>query len=210
MTNCYMENLIKCSKILYNKDIADKNREILYLQNEIRNLKKEYSALLSPRIFFNNHKEWHKIVSDTLSYIYNYVSRIHLYNDNFGNNVIVEPGRWLISDRHIKYEMLKQSLIRLGGSEPWADKVSKDIISDLNNILNQLKLHERYSYTEIRKFVYFFIHDKLCERHSNSILANIPQYKCTKCHQIYNDPYDSEDDGEIFKIFEICEQCYNS
>ena len=205
-----MENLIKCSHTLYSSDISDKMKEITSLKSRITALEKELEDNSSPKLFCKNHAEWHSIVGNMLNYIYNNISDLHLIEPGGDGEIITGPGLWMISDKHLKFELLKHRLILVGGTESWASKIASEIFADLKCVLDKLKLHEKYSRTERRDFVYYYIQDKLCERHKLSILANIPQYKCQSCGIIYNDPYDSEDDGEIFEINEFCNDCFNA
>ncbi len=200
---------MKCAKVLYDQDVTDKMVEINSLKNENSLLTKMLGETIAPRILIRDHKEWHTIVNSTLKYIYEQVCNIQLHPNNMENNDLVD-GLWKTEDRVCKFELLKNCLIKLGGNnaKQWACKITQDIISDLNSVINILKINEKYTATEINNFVYCFIHDKLCDRHTNSLLANIPHYNCTNCGEIYNDPYDSEDGGETFAINEKCHKCY--
>lgn len=205
-----MENLIKCSKVLYDNDISNKMKEITQLKIKIAELEKDITVNKPPKIFFNNHLEWHTKVSETLDYIYDNITNIQFVEAGTDAEIFTGSGLWMISDKQTKYELLKQCLIWIGGSEKWAEKIASNIIADIKSVLDTLKLHENYGEQEIRDFIFCFIQDKLCERHKKSILADIPQYKCPICGVIYNDPYDSEDDGDIFDISELCRDCYNN
>ena len=205
-----MDNLIQCARVLYDKDISDKISEIKSLKGEISKLKKHLDETVAPRILFRNHKEWHTLVTNTLRYIYNNVCDIQLHHPNAQYVENFSTGIWINEDKLEKCELFKNCLVELAGknSEPWANKISQDVFSDLDSIINILKINRKYTQSEIHTFVYFYIHDKLCERNECSILAKIPQYQCVRCGEIYNDPYDSEDSGDTFEINEKCNNCY--
>ena len=207
-----METLMQCSKILYDVEMADKLKEIHHLKYKISTLEKELDKIKTPKLLCKNHQEWHEKVSYILDYIYDNIADIQLVEppENGGEDFFTGPGRWALTDRQEKFQLLKDLLLWLTKHEYWADKHASDMICDLGCILDNLKLHERYSDEERKSFVYNFFQDKLCERHRNSILGNIPHYRCEKCNIIYNDPYDSEDDGETFDILELCDTCYRN
>lgn len=199
---------MKCAKVLYDKDISDKIMEINTLKNENRQLKKTVGDTIPPHILLRDHKEWHSLVNNTLEYIHKNVCNIQLHNVVHIDETI--HGLWKIEDKMRKFDLFENALIRLAGinSKQWVNKITQDIFSDLDLTINILKINERYTQQEINNFVYCFIYDKLCDRHSNSLLAKIPHYNCGKCGEIYNDPYDSEDGGETFEINEKCSNCY--
>ena len=203
-----MENLIICSKVLYDMDVANKMKEITSLNNRIANLEKEIDSIITPKILCNDHTEWHRKITYILEYIYDNISNLQFVDTGGDAELLTGPSLWMISDRQIKSELFTNVLIWLTGNEKWSHNVVAQIMADLKSILDLLKIHEKYNETEIREFVYYFIHDKLCERHKYSVLADIPQYRCKKCGILYNDPYDSEDDGVNFEITEVCDSCY--
>jgi hypothetical protein len=202
-----MENLIICSRTLYDADISDKMKEIDALKRRVSELERELGVNIAPKVFCKNHGEWHGKITYILEYIYDNISNIRLVEPGGDHELLTGPGLWMISDKQDKSERLTQLFIWLTGNEKWAHKVTCDIMSDIKCILDMLKPHEKYSAIEIRDFIYYFIQEKLCDRHKYSILADIPQYRCKKCGVIYNDPYDSEDGGETFEVNENCVNC---
>lgn len=206
-----MDNLIKCSRILYDVDIYNKQQEIVSLKKRINELEQNIEEYTTPKVFCKNHVEWHRKITYVLEYIYNNITNIQLIDDDEEDiELFTGPGRWAISDKQIKSELFVDILTWLTGKEKWSHNIVIQIMADLKCILDILKIHEKYNESERRDFIYYFIHDKLCERHTYSILAGIPQYTCGKCGKIYNDPYDSEDSGEIFEISEECDSCFGS
>ena len=61
-----MDKLIQTSSILYDKDIYDKNNEIISIKN----------CYNTPKILYNNYQEWLIIKKTLLDNIYNEISII--------------------------------------------------------------------------------------------------------------------------------------
>ena len=204
-----MENLILCSKTLYDVDVSNKMKEIADLKKKIAALERELGVNVAPKVFCKNHKEWHAKVGYVLEYIYDNISNIQLIDADHGDVQVAGDGLWLPSDRVLKTELLEQVFIWLTGAEDWSRKVSRELMSDIKTVMDLLKLHEKYTDEERRGFINIFMYEKLCGKHSRetSLLADIPQYKCDVCGSIYNDPYDSEDGGDTFDINESCGDC---
>lgn len=206
-----MDNLFLCSKVLCDVNISDKINEIQSLKSKISILEDKLNNVLPPKIFCKNHKEWHDKIHYMLSYIYDNVTNIQLVDIDGGTDgdadIFSGDGLWLPSDKIIKTELLQQVFMWLTDKEDWSKKVACELIADIKSVLDLLKLHEKYTDIERRHFIYYFMYEKLCDRHNTSLLADIPQYKCTACGAIYNDPYDTEDDGQTFEIVETCHDC---
>lgn len=205
-----MENLILCSKTLYDVDVSNKMKEIADLKKKITALERELGVNVAPKVFCKNHKEWHAKVGYVLEYIYDNISNIQLIGAAGGwGGQVAGDGLWLSSDRVLKTELLEQVFIWLTGAEKWSHKVARELMSDITTVMDLLKLPFRYTEEERRGFINIFMYEKLCGKHSRetSLLADIPQYKCDVCGSIYNDPYDSEDGGDTFDINESCGDC---
>jgi len=204
-----MENLILCSKTLYDVDVSNKIKEIAALKKKIAALERELGVNVAPKVFCKNHKEWHAKVGYVLEYIYDNISNIQLIDADHGDVQVAGDGLWLPSDRVLKTELLERVFIWLTGAADWSRKVSRELMSDIKTVMDLLKLHEKYTDEERRGFINIFMYEKLCGKHSRetSLLADIPQYKCDVCGSIYNDPYDSEDGGDTFDINESCGDC---
>ena len=65
-----MDNLIKCSKVLYDVDVSNKMKEITALKRRVSELEKELGENIAPKIFCKNHGEWHGKITYILEYIY--------------------------------------------------------------------------------------------------------------------------------------------
>ena len=184
-----MENLILCSKTLYDVDVSNKIKEIADLKKKIATLESELGANIAPKVFCKNHQEWHAKVGYVLEYIYDNISNIQLIDADHGDVQVAGDGLWLPSDRASLSKVLNDSNIK--------------------TVMDLLKLHEKYTEEERRAFINIFMYEKLCDKNSreSALLVDIPQYKCDVCGAIYNDPYDSEDGGDTFDINESCGRC---
>ena len=66
-----MEKLVLCSKILYDRDVIEKQKRILELEKKLEN----------PNPFYNSRKEYDEICEKAFETLKNKI--INLYNDNF-------------------------------------------------------------------------------------------------------------------------------
>ena len=124
-----MENLITCSRVLYDKDISDK-------MEEITSLKRKISFYETPKIEYFNLEEWERKQKEAYQIIKNGLNE-YIIEDNFEYHHMSYWGltpRQKINIRYCIEQALK--IITKENNKEWIGKISYDIIYGIEGFLN--------------------------------------------------------------------------
>ena len=126
-----MENLITCSRVLYDKDISDKMKEITSLK--IKLIKYE-----TPQIEYSSQLEWEIKVGEAYQIIKNglnkWIIENHFEYDNMSNQVITPRQRM----RFPNYIEQALYFITKENNKDWCYSTSVDIMSGIETYLDVL------------------------------------------------------------------------
>ena len=131
-----MENLITCSRVLYDKDISDKMEEITSLKREITSLKRKLSFYETPKIEYFNLEEWERKQKEAYQIIKNGLNE-YIIEDNYDYHYMSYWGltpRQKINIRYCIEQALK--IITKENNKEWVEQISYDIIYGIEVFLN--------------------------------------------------------------------------
>jgi len=178
-----MENLVKCSTVLYDKDIIDKNEEINSLKKKLRDYEE-------PKIDFANMEDWEIKKNEAYKIIREGIDK-WIIEDTFEYEHMSYQG--LTSRQQINLQIYIEEALNLITKEEnkeWAYRISNEIIYGIRGFLNA------FIDTEIWELIYFQLNPKTMsdiiynnilwqlddgDTHSDGILANIRLFTCKIC-----------------------------
>ena len=131
-----MENLITCSRVLYDKDAKDKMKEITSLKREITSLKREMLFYEIPKIEYSNLEEWKRTRKDAYQIIKNGLNECIIedtYEYHYMSYLGLTPGQ-KINIRYYIEQALK--IITKENNKEWVEKITDAIIYGIVGFLN--------------------------------------------------------------------------
>jgi hypothetical protein len=196
-----MENLVKCSRVLYDKDIIDKNEEI-------NSLKKKFRYYEEPKIDFANMEEYKIKKNEAYKIIREGIDK-WIIEDTFEYEHMSYRGLTPRQNVNITIYIEKAlNLITKEQNKEWAYRISNEIIYGINGFLNTL------IDTEIWELIYSQLNSKIMSdiiynnivwqlddgdtSNSSGILGDIRLFTCKICKK--KDDYINEDN--------ICFDCH--
>ena len=179
-----MINFIKCSKILYDKEIIEKNKEINYLKKHIIELKKNYG---NPIVEFDSLKQFNIYTKNFESQINNVIKQFISKNDYLKQN-------GLSFDQCIKIlNVIYDNLLKITHNKEWSSVKSQDIVSKVNILIETLiscgiwyKIYESEN-PDIVSIIYnlFILEIGNFENSYNGVIDCIAHFKCKQCNKFY-------------------------
>lgn len=169
-----MDKLIQTSSILYDKDIYDKNNEIISIKN----------CYNTPKILYNNYQEWLIIKKTLLDNIYNEISIIidkeYLYMNYHGMTINFKKSL---------NKILLLKLVDLTKNEKWSNNISNILINSVDSFIMSLVNSNTWNFfynsitkTKLKEIIFKNIKWQLCnDKYWSILLDNIPQFICKKC-----------------------------
>ena len=124
-----MENLIKCSTVLYDKDISDKMKEIT-------SLKRQLLYYETPKIEYSNLEEWETKKKESYQIIKNGLDKL-IIKSNFENRHMLCNRLITILQQEFPY-YIKQALniITKKNNKEWIENISYNIIYGIEGFLH--------------------------------------------------------------------------
>lgn len=185
-----MENLITCSRILYDNDICDKMKEITYL-------KKKLKIYQTPKVEYTSLKEWQSAKKEAFVLIRNAIDLWCNKENNFlYYHKIMGLEMWTSwSGLHTP---IKQAINLLAKEkeEEWANYITNKIIYGilgffyglrksllLNMVLNEMT-PEKIGDLAYNNIIWQLEHND--EYDSFSILEDFPLFTCSRCKKKTN------------------------
>lgn len=174
-----MERLALCSKILYDRDILEKQQQIKRLQDELL-------STSTPVVVFEKYSDW----LEKLEYIYSNIHRVISTNINDEYGEMMEFG---LTSNQLRcfYKIIKKVLYDTTNNKPWSKKIAYNIIESIDcficSLIDSLLWQTIWSIGQQR------LTDLLCSNiryhlggeigvdKSPCILEDIPVFSCSKC-----------------------------
>ena len=162
-----MNNLASVSKILYDREVIQKNKENYELKQELKKYEK-------PKIYFENEDEWYELKEKEFSKleieIKNWCSNINFYYFNLEIDTIWYKG---------VYDSLKECLINLTNNKEWSEFNADYIICMVEKCLQNLfhfNLSDENLSENLGDMVYGMIIGRLDGDGSEPLLFDIANY----------------------------------
>ena len=175
-----MERLALCSKVLYDRDILEKQRRIIELEKKLE----------TPKIRFERYEDWENF-------------KTHMYRDV---HVVLE--KWVINDpfeyEHMSYQGLtfrqESALIECvyehlcNGTKnvEWSEKMANDVVYSVRAMFIALQnthiwefIYKRMNPRDIVELIYEHVSWYLDDgSHSPCAIEDLPEFKCLACQRI--------------------------
>jgi len=178
-----MEIFIQCSKILYDRDIIDKNKQIEILKSRIKELEKNNG---DPVIVFHSIKQFRAWVNifdrDIIDIVDKSLTDIEYVKEN-----------GLSFDQCYKImDTIYNNLYYITGNEKWSMAKSNELINKVNISIQSLiscglwdKIYT-VTDTEISSIIYNLLMAEIGHYDNNyyGVIADITFFKCSKCKNI--------------------------
>ena len=187
-----MENLITCSRVLYDKDISDKMEEITSLKRKMRFYE-------TPKIEYSNLEEWETKKKEAYQIIKNGLNK-WIIEDNFEYQHMSSQGLTSRQQMNIPY-YIEQALkiITKENNKEWVEKISYDIIYGIEGFLNGFiktgnwdLIYSQLDSETMSNLIYNNIIWQLDNgEHSPCILEDIAIFTCEMCGK--KDTYINDD-----------------
>jgi hypothetical protein len=158
-----MENLVTCSRVLYDKDIVDKMKEIV-------SLKKDLNKYKTPKKIFTSWDEWEKIR-------YEYETKIN----NCLNKYVNEMGDYGHPRDHAVGVTIKKILTDLTDNEEWASHFSRIISLVINGIVLGSNIDNESLFNILKSCITNLLYSDFDISMDNSIFDDIPVFRCELC-----------------------------
>ena len=180
-----MENLLLCSRTLYDKDILDK---MSILQAKTKAVKKNY-----PQLFFETYTEWDEkknlILNGIKTYIVDYIT-----NEDTEYEIMRNTG--LTSHQWVNVgNNVEKNLYYLTADKKWSHDVTWELMSLCSLFFDSLIssgtweiLYERLTRNQIASLLNNIIKNHL----DNDILLDIPKFRCKNCKKISSNVFASD------------------
>ena len=177
-----MENLILCSRVLYDKDISDKMKEIKSLKRTIR-------IHETPKIEYSNFEEWETKKKEAYQIIKNGLNKL-IIEDNFEYNHMSYQGLTRRQQNNIPYYIEQAlNLITKENNKEWAENISYDITYGIEGFFNGFiktgnwdLIYSQLDPETISNLIYNNIIWQLDDgEHYPCILMDIPIITCKIC-----------------------------
>lgn len=177
-----MENLILCSRALYDHDISKKMKEISELKEEIKSLKK-------PKKFYENWEDLERKKIEAFSIIRESVDELVSDNDyewSFMETFGVTPGQ----STDIPHS-ISRALTILTDDAAWSDTAAYDVVWPVvESFVGGLMENERklwnilYSHSSSEEMGDLFFN--VIEKYINEYLLqeDVFMFKCVKCNKV--------------------------
>ena len=188
-----MEKLITCSRVLYDKDISDKMKEIISLRNELNKYKK-------PEIEYSNYEEWYSNKKKAFNIIKDGLTK-WIIEDVFEYNHMLHQGLTSRQQYHIAV-IINDALdvITKNKFKGWTNTTAWNIVYGIEGFFNG------FIDTGIWDLIYSFLEPEMMlnviynniiwqlddETHSHSILEDIYIFTCINCKKKYSGIYGEE------------------
>ena len=190
-----MERLALCSKILYDRDILEKQKHINELEKRLE----------IPKVRFDTCKEW----EDFKERMYNdlhIVLKEWIEDNEFEYHHMSHLGITFRQEGVIR-ECIYKHLYQCTKNSTWSEKVAGDVVYSLITMINSLQdvhmwsfIRESFSPRDITELIYKHITWYLDDgSHSPCVLEDLPEFKCKRCHK-FGDYIDDEN---------LCFSCIN-
>jgi hypothetical protein len=190
-----MERLALCSKVLYDRDILEKQKRILELEK--------------PRVKFKNPREWTRFKNDMYDELRSVIKEC-IEDDAFERHHMIWQG--LTSRQEMRIALcIEKRLTELTKNVKWAQEIAWDtVVYSVNAMFQSFiktnlweTLYHSLSPEEMSDIIYSHIVWQLDDdTHAPCILDDIATYDCLLCSKI--DDYVSDDgycyDCEDFQI----------
>lgn len=200
-----MENLVKCSTVLYDKDICDK-------MEEISSLKKKLIDFETPKIDYANINEWTIKQREACKIIREGIDK-WIIEDTFEYEHMSYQGLTSRQKIHIPIYIEKAlNLITKEQNKDWAYRISNEIIFGIDGFINGLYSTRINEFHKIWDILYSQLNSEAMadiiynniiwqlddgDNHSGGILCDVPLFTCKICKN--KDHYINEDN--------ICDDC---
>jgi hypothetical protein len=147
-----MERLALCSKVLYDHDILQKQKEII-------ELKKNLKLLENPKIVCNNWNEWTKkeeffvnlVEERTRKIIYLHLLRVYTENDPL-NRFVSDPFAPCPAETgivYVFYRYLLEELTIFTNNEVWSEKIADNITISLSSFFKSFDVIKGFLYSNL-------------------------------------------------------------
>jgi len=147
-----MERLALCSKILYDRDILEKQKEIIELKNKL-------NLLENPKIFCEDWDDWNKkeeifvnIAEETTRKIV-YLHLLRIYNqDDPLNRFISDPFGPCPAESgivYVVYRYLVKELTKFTNNEIWSEKIADNIGTSLSAFFKSFDVVKGFLYSNL-------------------------------------------------------------
>jgi hypothetical protein len=197
-----MEKLTMCAKILYDRDVIEKNKENKQLKNELRH------AYSSPKIVFKDRAEWSQKIENIMKNIQNSIDQ---WIDNEFEHSFLKSGlrKNLTARQRVCIALTIEAELNIFTNRKiinWCYKESYNIIDSCINpaifALNKQGKFDDFSCNELAKFVYNIIEYYLGTASEYGLLYDISYFNCEKCGKM-DEMYvwTDENSGFCFECF---------
>lgn len=177
-----MERLALCSKILYDRDVIEKNKKIKELEKKLENP--------NPKPFYNSLKEYEETAEEAFEILKNEI--ISLYDDHFEYEHMSYLGG--ITPRHdFRIEdAIYKCILKISHDSEWSRTNAENIRTSLKSVFNSMievniweNFYNSTSQTQLGLFVFETIRQNLDGSFSpGPLLEDIAHFKCKKCEKI--------------------------
>ena len=178
-----MEYLATCSKIMYDKDILDKNKDIIQL-------KKQLSELNTPKIIYHSMDDWNislnKAYINIKQCIYAWIIENTVEYENMFGWGNFENG--LTSNQRCAIlEHIKSSLIILTKNEKWSTVKANEIIYSVESFFYAMDISNTWVtiYHSLTAEQISNIVLNIIIFHIDNLLLDTPIIQCTICKKTF-------------------------
>jgi hypothetical protein len=175
-----MERLALCSKVLYDRDILEKQRRIIELEKKVT----------PPKIRFKSYEDWERFKTE-------------MYRDV---HVVLEK---MVIDNHFEYEHMSyqgltfrqenaltecvyEHLYKGTNNREWSEKIANDVVYSLRTMFASLHKTQLWAFIyqllrpeDISELIYEHVRWYLDDdSHSPCVIEDLPEFVCDTCHAI--------------------------
>ena len=179
-----MEFLTQCSKVLYDKDICDKMKQIQKLKKKIKK-----GNISIPKKLYSTYEEWYVNKEKAFEIIKNGITQM-VIEDNFEYEHMSYQGITTRQSTTLPY-YIKEALELLTNDSVWSENKSFEILRNINDSFQsfiELELWENiYSQIEadkMAKLIYKNIELKIGD--NCGLIYEISTFKCRNCNEVYS------------------------
>ena len=177
-----MENLIKCSKILYDHDLASK-------ATEIESLKKELQKYKTPTVRCQCETQWEIMIERSLQHIR---SELYATMEEEEEYESMETDGLTSRQLYLLEQKLKDELYVLTDNRIWSEQAGIQMITNVSMSIKTLQDCDYWSLIyglstkqEISNYMYCLI-----EKIYRSVVQKLVVYCCSDCELITNTAFE--------------------
>ena len=177
-----MERLALCSKVLYDRDILEKQRRIVELEKK----------LTPPRIRFERYEHWEQFKAEMYCDVHTVLEKWIIHNA-FEYEHMSYQGLTFRQENALN-ECIYEHLCTGTKNSEWSDKVTERVIYSVRAMFNAMHktniwafIYQLMSPVDIVELIYehvtWYLDD---DSHCPCVLDSVAEFKCVECEKIHD------------------------